>query len=174
MPRSVFVLLCLVVVTVCRVGSPPSSLREQLARVRQAGAGVVIDLAQAVRGDWDTVVVLQPYTSDAQSDSVLGHAWRSRELSVVKSTDMYNLLVFLKDGRVRYAELLERSLGDFCCVEGTGRYAREDAEFVAVVEGGGFGLRWCGVRVVRGGIRWDSGPGRSVQRFCCDLVTGSA
>ena len=141
MPRSAFVLLCLVVVAACRVGSPPNTLREELARVRQAGAGAVIDLAQAVQGDWDTVVVLQPYTSPAVSDSVLGYAWRSRELSAIGFTDMNNLLVFLKDGRVRYAKLLERNLGDFCCIEGPWRYAREDAEFVAVVKGDWLGLR---------------------------------
>ena len=144
MGRNAVAILTLCVVVACGDQSPPNSLRAELARVRQAGAGATVDLARAVQGEWDTVVVLNPYSSTAESDAVIGYSWRSNKQSVIMASDSHNLLVFMKKGRVRYAELLERNQGDFCCFERNGRYPREAAVFSAVLEG-----NWLRLRNVR-------------------------
>lgn len=97
MGRNAVAILALCFVAACGDQSPPNSLRAELARARQAGAGATVALAKAVRGEWDTVVVLNPYSSTAESDSVIGYAWRSNKQSVIMASDSHNLFVFMED-----------------------------------------------------------------------------
>lgn len=125
--------------------APPNrrrgTLRADLAALRTQGSGAVLDLAQSVPGDWDTVVVLNPYASTAEVDGALGFTWRGAEQRAIGQDDAHNLLVFVGHGRVRYAALLERSAGDFCCVERNARYARANARFRTDLEGAEMRLR---------------------------------
>jgi hypothetical protein len=101
----------------------------------------VIDLAHSVPGAWDTVVVLNPYASPAEIDAALGFRWRDDAQRIIEGSDRYNLLVFERKGRVTSAERLERSAGDFCCVERNGRYARNRARFVVAFDASWMRLR---------------------------------
>ena len=141
-----FVAACAGILAACGAPSPPGTLRADLAALRTQGAGAVLDLGSSIPAEWDTVLVLNPYASPAAIDSALGFTWRGAEERAIGHDDAYNLLVFRQRGRVRYAELIERTAGDFCCVEGTARYARTDARFTPEIEGTAMRLRHIATR----------------------------
>lgn len=107
-------------------------LRETIAEVHAQGPGALLDVGAAMPMAWDTLVVLNPYVSQAGVDAALGFSWHGGGLNAVMHNDHANLLVFIAHGRVVRSVLLERRDGDFCCVEYHARYARDEALFRVV------------------------------------------
>lgn len=125
----------------CAGNRSERTFRDALAHAVSTPGGTSFDLASAMPIPWDTVVILQPYASQAVIDSMLGFHWQADAVSVVMHDDRANALVFVHRGRVEQAIVVERREGDFCCSDAPQRYSRNEAVFDIVMEAGRVRLR---------------------------------
>jgi len=79
--------------------------------------------------DWERVYVFGPYTSPAHISAALGFAWSHADVDTIQMSDGYNLLVFVRQGRVVMSVLHPRNQGDFVPDSVDFNYPRDDAEF---------------------------------------------
>lgn len=56
-----------------------------------------VDLAQQVEGDWDSVCILTPYTTDIKAGILTGLKQSDISGTGIESSDAFQVLVFLKD-----------------------------------------------------------------------------
>ena len=62
--------------------------------------GGAVDLAQSIDGEWDSVCILAPYTTNPMAGEVLGTPLNVELRSRAYSSDSFALLVTLADGDV--------------------------------------------------------------------------
>lgn len=127
--------------TACAERRVEATFRDHLASVLAGAGPATIDLAAAMRVPWDTVAIINPYSSQAEVDAALGFHWRASRIAAVMRDDLANALVFVRAGRVEATIVVDRRHGDFCCEVRNGRYARTDAVFEVVRDRHGTRLR---------------------------------
>lgn len=125
----------------CRKGGPEAAFRAHLAATLASQGPATIDLAVAMPIAWDSVTIINPYSSQSAVDSALGFHWDATPISTVLRDDGANALVFVQHGRVQAAIVVKRRDGDFCCEVRNGRYARAAAVFELVQDSLGARLR---------------------------------
>lgn len=80
--------LLALLLTGCSQSLPPLALTVENGHV---------DLAQQVTGDWDSVCILTPYTTDTKAALITGLNVADIAGSGIASSDSFQVLVFLKD-----------------------------------------------------------------------------
>jgi hypothetical protein len=102
----------------------------------------VVDLSVVGPPGWDHVCVLTPYTSNAETEKVLGFKWDSDKKTTIGGSDGINVVVFLKGQEVLAFTEHPRNKGDFSGVD-SHCVSRERAKFVRVTSKDG----WTYLRV---------------------------
>ena len=88
----------------------------------------VIDLAEAIPGDWDRVCVLNPYTTNSMAKQVIGIPVNVQMRSDIYSSDSITLLVAVDGEQVFEMVEVSRNVADFTPVGGT-CFERSQARF---------------------------------------------
>ena len=89
----------------------PSGVAGQLASASRAGQAV--DLAQLAKFEWDRVVFLGPYASQADAERALGMPWPEYPLLGLDSADSFSLIAFADGARLARVEKIDRCSPDF-------------------------------------------------------------
>ena len=72
-----------------------------------------VDLAQQVEGGWDRVCILTPYTTPVQAAELTGLDVPDVSGTGIESSDSYNVLLFMKGGRLNNAYQVNRAKVEF-------------------------------------------------------------
>jgi hypothetical protein len=97
----------------------------------------VVDFGQVGPADWDRVYVFSPYTPTSHIDAALGFHWPAARWSAVTNySEGCNLVVFVRDKEVVGWYDHSRLGVDLAGVAGKTGYAREEAKFGVVRDGG--------------------------------------
>lgn len=83
------------------------------AWVADAGDGSSVDLRTFSPVEFDSLVVIGPYSSQSQIDAALGFPWPQAERSGIRDSDGVTLLIFLRGQDVVMAVDHPRAGGDF-------------------------------------------------------------
>jgi hypothetical protein len=89
----------------------------------------VIDLSVVGPSGWDRVCILTPYTSNVETEKVLGFKWDSDTKTSIGGSDGINVVVFLRAQEVLAFTEHPRNKGDFSGVDSR-CVSRERAKFV--------------------------------------------
>jgi len=90
-----------------------------------------VDLSVAVRGEWDRVCVLGPYSNDTKAADILGFSWPAETLTDISHSDAISVLVFARDESVVTYVEHSRGYGDFSNLSGR-CFAKDRAKFVHI------------------------------------------
>jgi hypothetical protein len=97
----------------------------------------VVDLSIVGPSGWDRVCILTPYTSNAETEKVLGFKWDSDTKTSIGGSDGINVVVFLRGREVLTFTEHPRNKGDFSGVVSR-CVSRERAKFIRVAEKDGW------------------------------------
>lgn len=89
----------------------PTGFAKRLASASRATQA--IDLAQLTEFEWDRVVLLGPYTGQAEAERALGTQWPEYPLLGLESADSFSLIAFVNGSRLARVEKIERCSPDF-------------------------------------------------------------
>jgi hypothetical protein len=129
MLRRVFLALLLVsVVSSC--GNSVSTAK-QLELSTQDGE---VDLSEKFSGNWDTVCILPPYSTNEHAKAVLGVPLSVETKSKITSSDSIILIVTMQRGRVAGLYEIPRRNIDFTAL-GSKCYLRRDTKFTVSEDG---------------------------------------
>lgn len=120
-------------------GCGNSHFGRDLAAALSAGSDTV-SFAAVAQFQWDSVEIYGPYTpADQLSPAAIdGSSTRSQRMLAI--SDSHHLIVFIKDDRAVYRELLSRGIADFRLDAGRVSLPRAAAQFVVSrrADAGGF------------------------------------
>jgi hypothetical protein len=91
----------------------------------------VIDLSVVGPSGWDRACILTPYTSNVETEKVLGFKWDSDTKTSIGGSDGINVVVFLRGQEVLAFTEHPRYKGDFSGVDSR-CVSRERAKFVRI------------------------------------------
>lgn len=95
-------------------GTPTGLTRSLTTAAHAAAPGETLDLERVVAQDWDTVILIGPYTPVPMIEKAIGGAApRAVTRLSIEERDDINVLVFLLAGKVAAAVALPRSAADF-------------------------------------------------------------
>lgn len=114
---------------------PSPVLGAHLAEVARQPAGTTIDFSAEIEGEWDTMHVFAPYTSEAEVERRIGFVWSGTARSRMCYDDAWQLVLFVQHDHVTGAADIGRAL-----VAPSVAIPRADAKFV-VKDGA---LHWVG------------------------------
>jgi hypothetical protein len=89
----------------------PTGVAKRLAS--ESRGNRAIDLAQLTGFEWDRVVLLGPYTGQAEAERALGIRWPEYPLLGLGASDSFSLIVFADGSRLARVERIERCSPDF-------------------------------------------------------------
>jgi len=86
-------------------------LQSDLQKTLQVSAdGTVLHLSAITQFKWEKVFIFGPYTSRRAIEQALGFHWASPVVKEIESSDSFELLIFVRNGRVvQYARVQRRS-----------------------------------------------------------------
>ncbi len=87
-----------------------------------------IDLSQQLKGEWETVCVLTPYSTSEDAFKLMGVEYDADTKSRIGSSDSISLLVTIQNGEVVGHHEVNRGNVDFATL-GAGCYPRTESTF---------------------------------------------
>jgi hypothetical protein len=91
----------------------PNPLRSAICEVVRSRPDSPFALAKLTSFDWDKVYVVVPFTNEEEVRQMLGYSWSDFSRTGISYSDGFNLLVFVKSGRVVNYLRQPRNCGDF-------------------------------------------------------------
>lgn len=75
--------------------------------------GATIQLSSLTTFPWDKVFIFHPYITPEAIDKELGFKWSNAAKGELEYSDAFELLVFVRDGRVVKSARIHRKIGDW-------------------------------------------------------------
>jgi hypothetical protein len=94
------------------------SALEQSVTAAKKETNLIVTMSSITDFQWDTLFVFGPYTPVDAIHAKLGYKWPEAEKTHIDSSDTFNLLVFVKNGKVVRYFNFPRGISDF---PGTGK-----------------------------------------------------
>lgn len=126
---AILIALGLSFLTGCSQSEISTAIEQQLMQAK----GGSVDLSSAVPGNWDSVCILGPYSTNRVARTTLGFDWDVESRTTIATNESGSLLLFVQGGTVVAHVEHPRNKGDFsnlttkCFPRLTAQFSRDPA-----------------------------------------------